>query len=120
MAILSAAPSLCVHAQSSPDTGAKTPQELAAQILQAFASGAAEEFNNLIPDPTAQDAVARAITTKSVRHGDLGKVIWQSPNRAVLLLTGTLVSRNSGDETVRSRTFSGIYEAQATGGVWKI
>lgn len=105
---------------SAPSAAVKSPQELAAHVLQAFTSGTAEEFNNLIADPAAQDVVARAITTKAVRHGNIGKVIWQDANRAVLLLTGTVASRNSGDETVRSRQFSGIYEAQATGGVWKI
>jgi hypothetical protein len=120
LAILFATPGVRGQEPRESATAAKTPQELAAHVLQAFTSGTAEQFNNLIPEPGAQDVVARAITTKAVRHGDVGKVIWQGPNRAVLLLTGTVPSRNSGDETVRSRTFSGIYEAQATGGDWKV
>jgi hypothetical protein len=105
---------------SATNAEAKSPQELADAVLKAFASGSAEDFSRLVPDPIAQAVVERAIKDKAVRRGNIARVISQNSGHAVLLLTGTAVYRSSGEETTRSREFSGIYEAQQTGGVWKI
>jgi hypothetical protein len=105
---------------SATNAEAKTPQELADAVVKAFASGSAEDFSRLVPDPIAQAVVERAIKDKAARHGNIARVISQNSEHAVLLLTGTAVYRSSGEETTRSREFSGIYEAQQTGGVWKI
>lgn len=107
-----------VHAQES--AGPSTPQELAKLVLQQFASGSMEEFNSVVSDPGAQRVVQRAVKEKAQREGNLGQVIWQDSDRAVLLLTGTVVAQNSGEETTGSRQFSGLYEAASSGGTWKI
>lgn len=101
-------------------TQASSPRELAAMVLQQFASGSAEEVSSVDPDPGGQAVVARAIKQKAVRQGNLGEVIWQDPDRAVLLLTGTVVTANSGEETTNSRGFSGLYEAGKSSDGWKI
>lgn len=99
---------------------ARSPQELATLVLQRFASGSAEEFSSVDPDPGAQAVLARAIKEKAARRGDLGQVIWQNSDQAVLLLTGTVVAKNSGEETTGSRGFSGWYEATKSDNAWKI
>jgi hypothetical protein len=105
-----------VQAQEQP----KTPLELATIVLRDFASGTAEQFSSVVPDPGAQGVVERAIRQKTERRSNLGRVIWEGPDRAVLLLTGTVVSANSGDETIGSREFSGLYEAAKADGTWKL
>lgn len=99
---------------------ARTPEELAAQVLRAFASGSADQFSLVDPDTGAQAVVQRAVKEKAERKGNLSRVIWRKGDRAVLLLTGTVVATNSGEETTGSREFSGLYEAGSAGGVWKI
>ena len=106
--------------QASTQTQSTTPQELAALVLEKFASGTPGEFRALVPDPAAQAVVQRAVRQKAERKANLGRVIWQGADRAVLLLTGTVVASNSGEETTSSREFSGLYEAARAGGVWKI
>lgn len=101
-------------------TTAATPADLVKLVLQRFATGSAEEFDTVVPDPEAQDVVAAAIKRKATREPNLGEVIWNDPNRAVLLLTGTVVDKSSASETIRSRHFSGLYEAVNSGGRWKI
>jgi hypothetical protein len=106
--------------QASALTQPTTPKELAALVLQKFASGSAEEFAAIDPDPAAQAVVQRAVRLKAERKGNLSRVIWQGTDRAVLLLTGTVVASNSGEETAGSREFSGLYEATNADGVWKV
>ena len=107
-----------VHAQGA--TQPATPQELATLVLQRFASGSTQEFDAVVPDADAQAVVQRALKEKASRQGNLGQVIWQDSGRAVLLLTGTVVAENSGEETTGSREFSGLYEAARSDGTWKI
>lgn len=115
--ILLAGTAVTLRAQEEAQS---TPQDLARLVLQQFASGSAEEFNAMVPDPGAQAVVQRAVKAKAERQGNLGQVVWQDTDRAVLLLTGTVVVKNSGEETTGSRGFSGLYEAAKSGGTWKI
>jgi Peptidase family M1 domain len=107
-------------AQGLTDTQPKTPQGLAILVIQKFASGSAEEFNSVDPDPGGQRVVQRAIKQRAVRRGDLSRVIWQGPDRAVLLLAGTVEASSSGEETTGSRDFSGLYEAAKSNGAWTL
>jgi Peptidase family M1 domain len=97
-----------------------TPEALAQLVLQRFATGSQEEFNAVDPDPASRGVIARAIREKAVRKPNLGKVVFSDANRAVLLLTGTVVNANSADETVQSRHFSGFYEATRSSDGWSI
>lgn len=99
---------------------ATTPEELASLVLRAFASGSADQFSLVDPDIGAQAVVQRAIKEKAERKGNLDRVVWRKGDRAVLLLTGTVVATNSGEETTGSREFSGLYEAASADGIWKI
>lgn len=99
---------------------AATPEALIQLVQQRFATGTQQEFNAVDPDVAGQRVIAAAIGRKSARQADLGKVVWSSPNRAVLLLTGTVVSKSSAAETVRSRHYSGFYEATHSAQGWSI
>lgn len=116
----SCAETLLAKTQDAGKNRPKTPQDLAALVLTEFASGSADEFNKVVPDPAAQIVVQRAIKEKAERKGNLGRVIWQDRSSAVLLLTGTVVAKNSGEETTGSREFSGLYEAAKIDGAWKL
>ncbi len=110
------------RAQMAPvaATTAASPEQLAKLVLQRFAAGSAAEFNGVDPDASGQDVVAAAIHRKATRVGNLGQVVWRDPNRAVLLLTGTVADKSSSAETIRSRHFSGLYEAVNSAGGWRI
>ncbi|MGB9146510.1 MAG: M1 family aminopeptidase [Acidobacteriaceae bacterium] len=107
-------------AQQAVPASAKTPQQLADLVLQRFATGSAAEFEAVDPDPLSQAVVAAAIQRKAKRDGNLGRVVWSSPDRAILLLTGTVENPDSAVETIRSRHFSGFYEAVEKSGAWAL
>jgi hypothetical protein len=114
---------VAVHAQPVPATvtsSAATPQELANLVLERFATGTAESFNAVDPDPLGRAVVQAAIQRKATRQANLAQVVWSSPQRAVLLLTGTVVNSDSAVETIRSRHFSGLYEAVKQGDAWSL
>jgi hypothetical protein len=99
---------------------AATPEALAQLVLQRFATGSQKEFDSVDPDPSSRGVVAGAIRSKAVRKSNIGEVAWSDSNRAVLLLTGTVVDKNSAVETIRSRHFSGFYEAIHSSNGWSI
>lgn len=105
---------------SSAASTAASPEALAQLVLQRFAAGSQQEFDSVDPDPGSRRVVAAAIHRKAVRKADLGKVVWSDSDRAVLLLTGTVVNKDSGTETIRSRHFSGLYEATRSANGWVI
>lgn len=117
-------------AQSSVPTGAPTPDSLARLVMARFAAGTPEAFDSVYPDPLGRDVVRAAVQQRSVRRADLYRVVWQGPDRAVLLLTGTvyparerprpLDAAAGSDETNRVRRFSGFYEAVNTQGLWAL
>jgi hypothetical protein len=112
-----------VRGQTAPvqdSSTAATPQDLATLVLARFATGSAESFNAVDPDALSRAVVQAAIQRKATRQSNLGRVVWSSPQRAVLLLTGTVVDPDSAVETIRSRHFSGFYEAVKQGDAWSL
>ncbi|HTX41112.1 MAG TPA: M1 family aminopeptidase [Acidobacteriaceae bacterium] len=107
-------------AQQPVPASSTTPQQLADLVLQRFASGSAAEFEAVDPDPLSRAVVEAAIQRKATREGNLGRVVWSSPDRAILLLTGTVENPDSAVETIRSRHFSGFYEAVEKDGAWTL
>lgn len=121
LTIIGAAVSVPGHSQTSAAAiSAPTPEALVKLVQQRFATGSQDEFNAVDPDPASRGVVARAIHEKAVRKPDLGKVVFSDANRAVLLLTGTVVNENSAVETIHSRHFSGFYEAVRSPSGWSI
>lgn len=101
-------------------TGAPTPDSLAALFLNTFATGTTAAFDSVDPDSESRAVLHSAAQRKLPREAGVGRVVWKSPHRAVLLLTGTVRAGNGGDETNLVRHFSGFYEATDADGVWAI
>ena len=95
-----------------------------------FATSAPDSFDSVYVDPLGRDVVRTAGQQRSLRRADLQRVVWQGPDRAVLLLAGTvypsrerpqpLDAAAGSDETNRVRRFSGFYEATKTGDTWRL
>lgn len=104
----------------APSTGAPSPDSLAALFLHRFASGSPAALDSVDPDPESRKAMHNAVKEGLARKADLGRVVWQGPERAVLLLTGTVHSGTGGDEANLVRHLSGFYEAVESGGNWTV
>src|SRR5687767_2707507 len=99
----------CVFAQS-------TPQELAEQILKAFEHASPQEFATLVPVADARNLVVFAVEHKLPRRPGLARVLHESRDTAMLLLSGYAGGiPNSGDETNLGRQFAGLYRAARRG-----
>jgi hypothetical protein len=117
-----------VTAVAQATIGAPTADSLAQLVMARFAGAAPEAFDSVYADPLGRDVVRTAVQQRSLRRGDLQRVVWQGPDRAVLLLAGTvyparertmpLDAAGGSDETNRVRRFSGLYEATKTGDTW--
>ena len=108
--------------------GAPTADSLARLVMARFAGATPEAFDSVYVDPLGRDVVRTAVQQRSLRRGDLHRVIWQGPDRAVLLLAGTIFparertmpldAASGSGETNRVRRFSGLYEATKTADTW--
>ena len=117
-----------VVAHGQATIGAPSPDSLAHLVMARFASATPDAFDSIYVDPLGRDVVRTAVQQRSLRRGDLQRVIWQGPNRAVLLLAGVvyparerpmpLDAAAGSDETNRVRRFSGLYEAAKTNDTW--
>lgn len=111
---------IAAQTQPPPQPVAHSPQQLADLVLQCFAACSTAQFAAVDPDPLGQAVLAAAIQRKATRKANVGNVVWSSPDRAILLLTATVENPDSAVETIRSRHFSGLYEAVAKNGVWTL
>lgn len=106
--------------------GAPSPEALARLVLARFATGSAEAFDSVYPDPLGRVVVEGAVQRKMLRTPGIGRVLWSDASRAVLLLTGTVHEGHAtgietgSDETNRVRRLSGLYEARHSGGAWML
>lgn len=100
--------------------GQDTPAGLAEQVLKQFTQGSPEQFEEVFPFAGGRELVRWAVTQKTARKPGFSRVVEQTADRAVLLLSGYPVMLNSGDETIRSRQFAGVYEAVHEGGAWRL
>ena len=121
---------LSASAQATATLGAPSPDSLAHLVMSRFASADPDAFDSVYADPLGRDVVRTAAQQRSLRRADLQRVIWQSADRAVLLLTGTVYPARErpqpldagagSDETNRVRRFSGFYEAIRTNDTWRL
>lgn len=104
--------------------GAPTPAALAALVMERFASGTPESFDSVYADPLGRAVIESAVRNASKRAAGTTRVLEASGDRAVLLLTGTVLSgtgsgmETGSDETNSVRRFSGLYEATRSGSSW--
>jgi hypothetical protein len=103
---------------------ASSPEELARQVMETFASGTPEQFASIYPDSAGRVFMREA---RGTRRSELAQVVWKGPHRAILLLGGAVrgqsAERNAavgGNETNGARHFSGFYEAVEKNGAWTI
>jgi len=121
-------PAGLLRAQSSAALGASSPDSLARLVMSRFSNGTPQQFDSVYVDPLGRDVFRTAVQQRSTRRADLQRVVWKGPDRAVLLLTGTIYPSRErpqpldaaagSDETNRVRRFSGFYEATRTNDKW--
>ena len=108
--------------------GAPTPDSLSRLVLDRFATGTADAFDSVYPDPLGRLVVRNAAQRKQRRTAGLRRVLWSNADHAVLLLTGTVLAGDAAgtgietgsDETNIVRRLSGLYEAARTDGTWML
>ncbi len=108
--------------------GAPSADSLARLVMGRFATATPDAFDSVYIDPLGRDVVRTAVQQRSLRRADLQRVIWQGPNRAVLLLAGVvsparerampLDAAAGSDDANRVRRFSGFYEATKIADTW--
>ncbi len=99
---------------------AATPEALAQLVLQRFCYRIAEEFDSVDPDPSGRGVSQPRSIEKRFANPTSARWSGAIRDRAVLLLTGTVVDKDSAVETIRSRHFSGLYEAVKSANSWAI
>ena len=96
--------------------------------MARFAAAAPDAFDSVYTDPLGRDVMRSSVQQRALRRSDLQRVIWQGPDRAVLLLAGVvypardrqmpLDAAAGSDEANRVRRFSGLYVATKTADTW--
>jgi hypothetical protein len=109
-----------VEALAAGMTAAASPTELANLVLERFANGTPQSFNEVYPHEEGRRLLASAVADNRRRVPGDAKVLSEGGGRAVLLLTGHFDYGNPGGETILSRGFSGLYEAQRTPQGWRL
>src|SRR5260370_2724301 len=109
--VLLVAASVIFRAEAQSSTG-----ELAEAVVERWSEGAEKKLACIYRLREGRNALSAA---KS-RTAGLAKVIRASEEQAVLLISGVPLLPNSGDATVAGAEFSGVYEARAEGGAWKL
>ena len=102
-----------IQAQSSP-------QALATAISQRWTEDSPAEFASLYPFQEGREIHSNAVKSKTERAKGLSDVVHAGQTRATLLVSGVPLTGNSGNDTIYGMGFSGIYEASAEGGRWRL
>jgi len=89
-------------------------------IDSAFQLGDTERFNKVFPLEKVQDFYKTLIAKKFTRKLGAHKTIKIYPDSAFVLLSGTALYGNFGDETSFSTNYSGIYKFHYINGSWTI
>ncbi len=74
----------------------------------------------MFPFREGRDAFSEMAQAQFDRIGGLAKIVRTGSGRAVLLISGVPVMENSGDATIESLGFSGLYDAREEGGRWAL
>ena len=57
--------------------GASSPEELARQVMETFASGTPEQFASIYPDSAGRVFMREA---RGTRRSELAQVVWKGPH----------------------------------------
>jgi len=96
-----------------------SPAQLAQDVVDRWSAGSEKNFASIYPFREGQHAFSVALHATS-RSAGLAHVIRANEAQAVLLISGVPLFPNSGDATAIGAGFSGVYEARAEAGVWKL
>src|SRR5262249_57151539 len=83
-------------------------------------SGNSAEFSAVYPFREGRNFQASAVRNHLTRVAGIAEVIHTTGDLAVLVLAGAPLTGNSGDDTAASMSFSGLYEASALRGRWRL
>src|SRR5215831_16912749 len=97
-----------------------SPQELANTVAQRWTSGNSGEFSAVYPFREGRDTQAVAVRKHWTRVSGIADAIRTTGDQAILVLAGAPLTGNSGDDTIWSLSFSGLYEASAVDGRWRL
>src|SRR5690606_28737526 len=100
--------------------GADSPEALGRRVLAGFEARRPAAFDSLVPDAEPREVVAMAAENDWPLRPGQAEVLSRAGDRAVLRITGVPVWGNTGDETIISRMFSGLYEAGRADGGWRL
>jgi hypothetical protein len=100
--------------------GQGSAQELADAVAQQWTVGTRTGFAAIYPFREGQEVRALAVSKHWERAKGLAGVVHADSRRAVLLLSGEPLLGNSGDDIGFGSAFSGVYEASASGGPWRL
>ncbi len=98
----------------------KSPSELASMVRQRWPGASETDFAAVFPFHDGRDAFSESSQAQFDRIGGLAKVVYQSNQQAVLLISGVALMENSGDATIQSRAISGFYQARGDSGQWAL
>lgn len=90
------------------------------QCNEAFQSGTPEEISASFPLTDQQEFIQSIRKSKINTKAGQSQIIKINKDSALVLLTGTLLYGNSGDETDYSGVYSGIYVFKPVAGKWKM
>jgi hypothetical protein len=111
---------LAAVSTSAPAQGADTPAALGRLVLERFQARQPAAFDSVVPDEAPRQAMAWAVEGEWPLTPGESEVLSETADRAVLRITGVPVWGNSGDETIVSQMFSGLFEASHENGVWRL
>lgn len=92
------------------------------RCTKAFEAGTEDEIKACFPLPEQQELLLDISKnkTKVIRKSGPTKILESDKKSALVLLTGSLMMGNSGDDTFNSGLYSGIYRFQYKEGKWTI
>src|SRR5215831_7926376 len=95
-------------------------QAFADTVAQRWASGNSAEFSAVYPFREGRNFQASAVRNHLTRVAGIAHVVRTTGDQAVLVLAGAPRTGNSGDDTFLGMSFSGLYEASAVDGRWRL
>lgn len=104
----------------APAQGADSPAALGRLVLERFEARQPAAFDSVVPDEGLRQVMAWAAESNWPLTPGEAEVVSETADRAVLRITGVPVWGNSGDETIVSQMFSGLFEASRQDGVWRL
>ena len=103
---------------------AQIPDAKLSKVIQqcsySFEKGTADEIKHSFPLIEQQELILAMQKGNYLRKPGQSKLLKLNKDSALVLLTGTFIIGNSGDETDYSNTYSGVYVFKQAKGIWSM